>query len=76
MVAAQRDTEIHVAELALLDVDALLAGIDQQRSRNRLRTADSDRLGEAEASTTVPPETLSPQAPPLSRGASSWREQA
>ena len=48
--------KIHIADLALLDIDALLAGIDPQPQQETVedQRARIERL--AEASTTVPPE--------------------
>ena len=47
-----------------------LSGSIRSRSRTRLRTSGSGSTGAAEASTTVPPETCSPQTLLPSRGAS------
>ena len=44
--AGDREAEIRVADLALLDVDALLVGIDAQADRMRLSTSASGSRGD------------------------------
>ena len=58
--AVQRDAEVRVAELARLEIDALLAGIDAQPQQDAVED-DGVGIGRRGGQTTVPPETCRPQ---------------